>query len=359
MKDFNLSDWALEHRSLVWYFMLIFMVAGVISYVNLGREEDPAFTIKTMVVQANWPGASVDETLQQVTDRIEKKLEELDALDFTRSVTTAGKTIVFVNLKASTKASEVTDNWTQVRNMLNDIRTQFPDGVRGPFFNDRFGDVFGNVYAFTSDGLTHRQLRDYVEDVRARVLTVPNAGRVEIIGAQDEVIYLEFSTRQVSAMGLNQQAIVASLQAQNAITPSGVIETGPERVSIRVTGQFTSEESLKAVNLRVNGRFFRLSDVATIRRGYSDPPSSLFRYNGQEAIGLAIGMKPKGNLLEFGHALEAEMEKVVADLPVGVGVHLVADQPVIVEEAVSGFTKALFEAVVIVLAVSFVSLGMR
>ncbi|MGX5849453.1 efflux RND transporter permease subunit [Mesorhizobium sp. PL10] len=359
MKGFNLSDWALNHRSLVWYFMLVFVVAGIFAYLNLGREEDPNFTIKTMVIQANWPGASVNETVRQVTDRIEKKLEELDSLDFTRSVTTAGKTVIFVNLKDTTKARDVVANWTQVRNMVNDIWAQFPQGVQGPFFNDRFGDVFGNIYAFTSDGLSPRQLRDYVEDVRTQILTVPNAGKVDLVGAQDEAIYLEFSTRQIAALGLNQQAIVTSLQDQNAITPSGVIESGPERVSVRVGGQFTSEESLRGINLRVNDRFFRLSDVATIRRGYADPPTALFRFNGQDAIGLAIGMKPNANLLEFGAALEKKMDEVLADLPVGVGVHLVADQPVIVEEAVSGFTQALFEAVAIVLAVSFISLGMR
>jgi multidrug efflux pump subunit AcrB len=243
--------------------------------------------------------------------------------------------------------------------MVNDIKAQFPQGVQGPFFNDRFGDVYGNIYAFTSDGLTPRQLRDYVEDVRTKILTVPNAGKVDLVGAQDEAIYLEFSTRQIAALGLNQQAIVASLQAQNAITPSGVIQSGPERISVRVGGQFTSEDSLRAINLRVNDRFFRLSDVATITRGYVDPPAALFRFNGQDAIGLAIGMKPNANLLKFGEALHQEMNKVLADLPVGVGVHLVADQPVIVEEAVSGFTRALFEAVAIVLAVSFISLGMR
>jgi multidrug efflux pump subunit AcrB len=359
VKRFNLSDWALEHRSLVWYFMLVFVVAGVFAYINLGREEDPSFTIKTMLIQANWPGASVDEQAKQVTDRIEKKLEELDKLDFTRSVTTAGRTIVFVNLKDNTKARDVVPTWLQVRNMIEDIKPQFPQGVLGPFYNDRFGDVFGNIYAFTSDGLSPRQLRDYVENVRAEVLTVPNAGKVELIGARDEVIYLEFSTRQIAALGLNQQQIIASLQAQNAIAPSGVIQSGPEQVSVRVTGQFSSEESLRAINLRVNNRFFRLSDVATITRGYTDPPASLFRFNGEDAIGLAVGMKPNANLLDFGKALEHKMEEVKGELPIGVGVHLVADQPLIVEEAVSGFTRALFEAVAIVLAVSFVSLGVR
>ena len=359
MNGFNLSDWALEHRSLVWYFMIVFMIAGVFAYLGLGREEDPAFTIKTMIVQANWPGASVEETITQVTDRIEKKLEELDALDYTRSITTPGRAVVFVNLKPTTRAADVVPTWNQVRNMINDIRQTFPEGVVGPFFNDRFGDVYGNIYAFTSDGLTPRQLRDYVEIARSRILTVPNAGKVDLIGAQDEAIYLEFSTRQVAALGINQQAVIQSLQEQNAITPSGVIEAGPERVSVRVTGAFASEESLRGINLRVNDRFFRLSDIATIRRGYVDPPTSLFRFNGEDAIGLAIGMKPGANLLEFGEHLTEEMRKIVSDLPIGVGVHLVADQPLVVEEAVSGFTRALFEAVAIVLLVSFVSLGIR
>jgi multidrug efflux pump subunit AcrB len=359
VNSFNLSEWALRHRSLIWYFMLVALIAGVMSYANLGREEDPAFTIKTMVIQAQWPGASVDDTINQITDRIEKKLEELDSLDYTRSITTPGQTTIFVNLKDTTKGPLVPAIWLQVRNMTADIRGQFPDGVVGPFFNDRFGDVYGNVYAFTADGLTHRQLRDYVEGVRARVLTLPSAGRVDLIGAQDEAIYLEFSTRQIAALGLDQQAVLATLRAQNAISPSGVIQAGPERISVRVSGQFTSEESLRSINLRVNDRFFRLSDVATITRGYVDPPASLFRVNGQPAIGLAIGMKPNSNLLKFGAALDDAMKKIIGDLPIGVGVHLVSDQPAVVEEAVGGFTEALFEAVGIVLIVSFVSLGLR
>ena len=359
MKKFNLSDWALNHRSLNWYFMLVFVVFGVMSYVELGRQEDPDFTIKTMLIQAQWPGASVEDTVNQVTDRIEKKLEELDSLDFTRSVTTAGKTTVFVNLKDSTKARDVPIIWIQVRNMIADISPQFPSGVVGPFYNDRFGDVFGNVYAFTADGISFRQLRDYVEGVRSRILTIANAGKVDLIGAQNEVVYLEFSTRKLAALGIDKQAVLQTLQEQNAIAPSGVIEAGPERITLRVDGQFRTEKDIEDVNLRVNGRFFRLSDIATVTRGYQDPPETLFRFEGQPAIGLAIGMKAGGNLLHFGDALRAEMRSTVAKLPVGVGVHLVADQPKVVEEAVGGFTRAFFEAVAIVLAVSFVSLGVR
>lgn len=358
-EPFNLSDWSLRHRSMIWYFMIVFLLAGAFSYIGLGREEDPNFTIKTMLVQAQWPGASAEETTLQVTDRIEKKLEELESLDFTRSVTRPGVTTVFVNLRDTTKARDVPRIWEEVRSMIGDIRPNFPEGVQGPFFNDRFGDVYGNIYAFVSDGLTQRQLRDIVEDIRAKVLTVRNVGRVEVLGAQDEAIYLEFSTRQIAALGLDQQQIIDTLRAQNAISPSGVIQAGPERVSVRVSGQFASEDSLSAVNLRINDRFFPLSDVATITRGYVDPPSALFRANGQPAIGLAIGMRAGSNLLEFGEALEAEMERVTAELPIGVDVIRVADQPVVVDEAVSQFTRALFEAVAIVLAISFISLGLR
>jgi multidrug efflux pump subunit AcrB len=359
VKKFNLSDWALEHRSLVWYFMLVFVLAGVFSYLNLGREEDPNFTIKTMVISAQWPGASAEEVARQVTDRIEKKLEELDNLDHLRSQTVAGRTTIFVELVPETKARNVEPTWVRVRNMIGDIKGEFPSGVVGPFFNDRFGDVYGNIYAFTSDGLSQRQLRDLVEDARAKVLTVDNIGKVDVIGAQDETIYLEFSTRQIAALGIDQQSIIKTLQSQNAVTQSGFVNAGPERVALRVSGQFTSEDSLRSINLRVNNRFFPLTEVATIRRGYVDPPSSLFRFNGQPAIGLAIGMKTGANLLHFGEALDAQMKRVVADLPVGVDVHRVSDQPAVVDEAVSGFTSALFEAIAIVLVISFISLGLR
>ncbi|MCF1482147.1 MULTISPECIES: efflux RND transporter permease subunit [Rhizobium/Agrobacterium group] len=359
MKKFNLSDWALEHRSLVWYFMMVFSLAGVLAYIGLGREEDPSFTIKTMVIQAQWPGASAQEVTQQITDRIEKKLQELESLDYTRSITTAGQTIVFVNLLDTTKARDVPATWLRVRNMVQDVQGDFPSGVVGPFYNDRFGDVYGNIYAFTSDGLTHRQLRDLVESARTKLLTVPNIGKVDIVGTQDEAIYLEFSTRKIAALGIDQSAIIATLQAQNAVTQSGFIDAGPERIALRVGGRFISEDSLRSINLKVNDRFFPLTDVATISRGYADPPTSMFRVNGKPAIGLAIGMKAGANLVNFGKALDKTMAGVIQDLPVGVSVDRVADQPAVVEEAVSSFTHALFEAIVIVLAISFISLGLR
>ncbi|WP_448951257.1 efflux RND transporter permease subunit [Labrys neptuniae] len=359
MSGFNLSDWALKHRSFIWYLMIASVIAGALSYMRLGREEDPSFDIKTMVVQVNWPGATLEETLDQVTDRIEKELQQIGALDFTKSYTRPGTATIMVNLKDTTNGRALSDAFYQIRKHVNDIWYTLPSGVQGPFFNDEFGDVYGNVYAFTADGIDFRQLRDYVEEVRNRALAVPNAGKTQILGAQDEVIYLDFDTARLASLGVDRQAVIASLQAQNSVSAAGVIQAGRDRVSVRVDGGFKSEQDLRAINLRVNDRFFRLSDVAAITRGYVDPPTSLFRFDGKPAIGLAIAMAPNGNLLDFGEALKQAMAEVTATLPIGVGVHLVSNQPAVVEEAIAGFTQALLEAVIIVMAVSFVSLGLR
>ncbi|MCD5982862.1 efflux RND transporter permease subunit [Pseudomonas sp. CDFA 610] len=357
--NFNLSEWALKHQSFVWYLMFVALLMGVFSYMKLGREEDPSFTIKTMVIQTRWPGATVDETLEQVTDRIEKKLEELDSLDYVKSYTRPGESTVMVFLRDTTDAKAIPEIWYQVRKKIDDIRGQFPQGLQGPAFNDEFGDVYGSIYAFTADGFSMRQLRDYVEKVRVDIRSVEGLGKVEMVGQQDEVIYLNFSTRKLAALGLDQRQVVQSLQSQNAVTPAGVIEAGPERISVRTSGQFASEKDLAAVNLRLNDRFYRLSDIADISRGYTDPPKPLFRYNGKPAIGLAIAMKKGGNIQAFGKALHERMDATTAELPVGVGVHKVSDQAEVVDKAVGGFTSALFEAVIIVMVVSFISLGVR
>ncbi len=356
---FNLSEWALKHQSFVWYLMFMAVVAGIFSYMNLGRAEDPSFAIKTMVIQTRWPGATVDETRLQITDRIEKKLEELDSLDYVQSYTRPGESTVFVFLKDTTKADAIPHIWYEVRKKIGDIRGDFPQGIQGPGFDDEFGDVYGTIFAFTGDGFTMRQLRDYVEQVRTGIRDVPNRGKVMTIGEQDETFYLNFSTRKLAALGLDQQHVLESLQAQNAVTPAGVIEAGPERMSVRTSGQFHSVEDLEAVNLRVNDRFYRLADIAEISRGYVDPSAPMFHYNGKPAIGLAIAMIDGGNIQEFGKQLQQRIDDLTAELPVGVGVHMVSDQAQVVEVAVGGFTSALFEAVVIVLAVSFLSLGLR
>ena len=355
----NLSDWALRHRPLVWFFMVLIVAAGLFSYKRLGRNEDPAFTFKTMVVQAAWPGATVDEMIKQVTDRIEKKLQETPELDFTRSYTTAGITTVFVNLLGSTRSRDVPDKWYQVRKKIGDIRGTLPAGVVGPGFNDEFGDTYGILYAFTADGFTQRQLRDYVEGARSTLLQIHDVSKIDVFGAQDEKIYVEFSARQLAGLKLDRQALIAALQAQNAVTPAGVVQTADERILVQVTGRFRSEEDLLRVNFVVDGRIFRLSDIATVKRGYSDPPQPLFRYNGTPAIELGIAMRSGGDVLALGRNVEAAMTKITANLPVGIEPRLVADQPRVVESAVNDFMEALLEAIAIVLGVSFLSLGLR
>ncbi|WP_418024409.1 efflux RND transporter permease subunit [Paracoccus sp. TD-10] len=358
-RGFNLSDWALHHRSLVWFLLIVSMVAGTLGYLRLGREEDPNFTIKIMVISASLPGATIEDTLEQVTTRIETKLEELDELKFTRSVTMPGQSVVYLELDPTIRGPQVPEVWKRVRNMMSDIRPEFPQEFQGFQFNDDFGDVFGNIYAFTSDGFTQRELRDRVEDIRKQVQALPMAGKTLLLGVRKERIFLEFSSARLAAMGLNHNQVVQTLALQNAISPSGIVQAGPEQVLVRVGGQFDDAAAIAAVNLRVGDRFFNIGDVATVTRGYEDPPSALFRYNGKEAIGLQIGMREGGNILEFGQEVDALMAEVARGLPIGIEMAKFADQPHVVDEAVGHFVQALAEAVAIVLLVSFVSLGLR
>jgi multidrug efflux pump subunit AcrB len=355
----NLSDWALRHRSLVAYFMIVAVIAGVLSYFRLGRNEDPAFIIKTMVVQAAWPGATVEETTKQVTERLERQLQETPHLDFLRSFTRAGVTTIFVNLKGSASAKEVADTWYQVRKNIGDIRHTLPDGVVGPGFNDDFGDTFGIIYGFTSDGFTQRELRDYVEDIRSKLLLVPDVSKIEMLGAQDEVIFIEFSKRQLATLGIDRSALIAALQAQNIVRPSGAIQTGTERISLRVSGGFQTEQDIANINFAAGGRMLRLSDIAQVRRGYSDPPQPLFRINGEPAIGLAIAMREGGDILALGRNIKQAMDRITADLPIGIEPSLVADQAVVVHKAIGEFMTSLLQAIAIILVVSFISLGVR
>lgn len=358
-RRFNLSDWALHHRSLVWFLLIISMVAGTLSYLRLGREEDPNFTIKVMVISASLPGATIEDTLNQVTTRIETKLEELDELKFTHSVTMPGQSVIYLELDPTIRGPEVPEVWKRVRNMMSDIRPDFPKEFQGFQFNDDFGDVFGNIYAFTTDGFTQRELRDRVEDIRKQVQALPMAGKTALLGVRKEQIYLEFSSARLAALGLNHNQVVQTLAVQNAISPSGIVQAGPEQVLVRIDGQFDDAGSIAAVNLRVGDRFFNIGDVATVQRGYEDPPSALFRYNGKPAIGLQIGMRDGGNILEFGRQVDGLMNEVARNLPIGIEMAKFADQPHVVDEAVGHFVQALAEAVAIVLLVSFISLGLR
>jgi multidrug efflux pump subunit AcrB len=356
---FNLSEWALNNRSLTVYLMIVAVLAGLFAFVRLGRNEDPSFVIKTMVVQAAWPGASVDDMLKQVTERLERTLQETPKLDFLRSFTRAGVTTIFVNLKDNTAAREIPDIWYHVRKSIGDMRHTLPSGVVGPGFNDEFGDTFGIIYGFTADGFTHRELRDYVEDVRSKLLHVRDVSKIEILGAQDEKIFVEFSMEELASLGIDRSALIAALQAQNVVQPAGSIQTGNETLSLRVSGAFRSEQDVANVNFAFGGRMLRLSDIARVRRGFADPPQPLFRVNGEPAIGLAIAMREGGDILALGKNIKRAVAEVSADLPIGIEPKLVADQAATVESAISEFMTSLWQAVGIILAASFVSLGLR
>lgn len=356
---FNLSDWALRHTSMIWYLILVSLLAGAFGYSQMGREEDPSFTVKTMIIQAALPGATAEETVTQVTERIEKKLQELENLKFTRSETKPGVATVYVELTAETKAPAVAATWQRVRNMMGDISHDFPKEFKGFAFNDNFGDVFGNIYAFTYDGFTPSEAKHWAETVQNAVLQLGDTGKADLVGTQDPVIYLEFSARKLASLGLDAAAVLNTLSSQNAIVPSGVIRTAGEKVTVRVSGSFTGAKELAATTLRVGDTFFVLSDVATVTAGYVDPAKALYRYNGKPAIALIVGMRAGANILHFGEALDHVMEQMATTLPIGIDLHKVADQPTVVEESVNHFLRALVEAVVIVLGVSFVSLGVR
>ncbi len=359
MNRFNLSEWAIRHRSLVTYFMLMIVVAGVGSYLRLGRSEDPDFTVKTMVVQVAWPGATVHDTIEQITDRLERKLEETPSLDYLKSYTTAGKATIFVALKDSTRPAQVPDIWYQVRKKVYDIRNDMPQGIVGPFFNDEFGDTYGIVYGFTADGFTDRELRDYVDNVRKQLLQLPDISKIDVLGAQDERVYVEFSTEQLAGLGIDRAALIAALHAQNAVTPAGVVQTGDEKILVRVSGAFRSVQDILAVNFVAHDRIIRLGDIAHVTRGPADPAQPMFRVNGKKGIGLAIAMRKGGDIMALGKNIKRAMTEIKANLPVGIEPTLMADQPVTVAHAVDDFMEALWEAIAIVLGVSLVALGLR
>jgi len=355
----NLSDWALKHRSFIVFTMIAITLGGLTSYFRLGRSEDPAFTFRAMIVQAAWPGATLDDTLSQVTERLERKLQETKGLDYLRSYTSPGLTTIFVHLKGSTTATEVPDIWYQVRKNIGDIRRTLPQGVVGPGFNDDFGDTYGIIYAFSADGFSHRELRDYVEGIRSKLLQVPDVSKIEILGAQDENIYVEFSTRQLAGLGIDRAALIAALQAQNAVIPAGSVQTGDEKLSILVTGAFESENDLLDVNFPSNGRLIRLRDIAEVRRSTSDPPQPMFGANGKPAIGLAIAMRDGGDILALGENIKTAVGEGMAGLPLGIDATLVSDQPVVVKNAINEFMESLWQAIAIIMACSIVSLGLR
>jgi multidrug efflux pump len=356
---FNLSALALKYRELTLFFIVVVALGGIVAYFQLGQREDPDFTFRAMVIRTLWPGATAEQVDRQITDRIEKKLQETPYYKWTRTHSKPGESLIILELLDTAAPKDVPEIWYQVRKKLSDIRHTLPPEALGPFYNDEFGDVFGSIYAFTADGFSLSELRDYVERVRQELLRLPNVSKIDLIGVQDDKIYVELSSKKLAALGIDPQAIGQALAAQNAVVAPGSVETREASVALRVTGQLDSVRAVSDLLLRAGGQTFRLGDIARVARGYADPPVSTMRFRGREGIGLAVSMTRNGDVLKLGEDLKREMARLRGELPVGIEFEQVSDQPAVVKNSVGEFMRALGEAVAIVLAVSFLSLGAR
>ena len=359
MSRFNLSEWSLAHRGLVFYLIAMLTVVGAFACQRLGQSEDPPFTFKVMVVRTLWPGATAREVELQLTDRIEKKLQEAPNMERLMSYSKPGESVVLFEMKGSAPASAVPETWYQVRKRVGDIRATLPTGIQGPFFNDEFGDVLGNIYALQGEGFLYSDLKTQADRIRQRLLQVPNIAKVELIGAQEEKLWIEISNVRLAALGLDPQTVFAAIQQQNAVVSAGAFETATDKIQLRVSGGFDSTEQVRDLVLRTGARSLRLGDIARVWRGYADPPSPSMRYGGRPALGLGIAMSARGNIVDLGRDLDVALRAIRADLPVGLELNTVCDQPVTVKKALREFLHSLAEAVLIVLAVSLASLGWR
>ena len=356
---FNLSRWSLQHIPLIRYLMVVLLLGGILSYNRLGQDEDPPFTFRAMVVRANWPGATALQMADQVTDKLEKKLQETPFIDRIRSYSKPGETLIILQLRESTPPREVQNAWYQVRKKIGDIRGTLPGGVVGPFFNDEFGDTFGSIFALSGDGFSYAEVKEYADFVRQQLLKVPTVSKVEQYGVQDEKLYIEFSHKRFSQLGIPFETVVAQINAQNAVEATGVLVTPSDNLQVRVTGALRSVQDLENLQLRVNGSSFRLGDFATVKRGFRDPPQDKMRFNGREVIGLGISMDRGGNIIDLGTHLQKALSEIRGKLPVGIELQQVTNQPEAVARSVNEFVHVLIEAVLIVLAVSFIALGLH
>lgn len=357
--SFNLSAWALQNRQIVLYLMILLGAVGALSYSKLGQSEDPPFTFKAMVVQTNWPGASAEEVARQVTERIEKKLMETGDYDRIVSFSRPGVSQVTFMAREDIHSSEIPELWYQIRKKISDIRATLPQSIQGPFFNDEFGTTYGNIYALTGKGFDYAVMKDYADRLQLQLQRIRNVGKVELIGLQDEKIWIDLSNTKLATLGLPLAAVQKALEEQNAVASSGFFETASDRVQLRVSGRFDSVEEIRDFPIRVGDRTFRIGDVAEVRRGFNDPPAPRMRFMGEDAIGLAVAMKPGGDILVLGKALETEFARLQQSLPAGLELRKVSDQPAAVRTGVGEFIRVLAEALVIVLLVSFFSLGLR
>lgn len=357
MKGLNLAEWAIRHKQIVYFFIIAIITGGLWSYFHLGRSEDPDFTIRQAVVTAAWPGASAQQITQQVTDPLEKKLQDTKGLDYIKSFTHDGKTVIYVNLKDSVPKEEIQTRWHEIRNLVNDEWGSLPSGVMGPYINDRFNDVYGSIYAVTGDGFSYEEKRKYAENIRRRLTGVEDVQKVELLGVQKQEIYVEMDQNKLASFGMRPSDVFAMLQQQGAMMPAGMIHTDSRNVAVRVEGLLDTVESLKELPIHVGERSFHLGDVASVTQMYADPETSLMYFNGKPAVGIAVSMAPGGNNLVLGKNLEKEIEKEKSELPAGLDIEQVADQPSVVNDSIHEFTKSLLEAIVIVMAASFLSLG--
>ncbi|WP_153159968.1 efflux RND transporter permease subunit [Zoogloea sp. 1C4] len=356
---FNLSEWALRHQPLVRFLIVLLALVGVLSYQKLGQSEDPPFTFKVMVVRTEWPGASAREMEEQVTDRIEKKLQEVPNVDYLRSYSRPGESVVLFVAKDSTPGKDVPDIFYQVRKKIGDIRGTLPTTIRGPYFNDEFGDVFGNIYALTGDGFDYAQLKAETDKIRAELLRVPSVAKVDLIGEQEQRVYVSLSNARLATLGLDVQTVTTALAQQNAVVPGGYFETRDERIYLRPSGAFDTVEAIRDMTIRAGGRELRIGDIATVRRGFVEPPAPGFRFQGQDALGLGVSMAKGGDIIALGANLKETTARIQAKLPVGMELKEVASQPEAVQRSISEFVHSLAEAVIIVLVVCFFSLGLR
>ena len=359
MKRLNLAEWAIRHRQIIYFFIISIIIGGVFSYFRLGRSEDPNFTIREMVVAAAWPGATAEQITDQVTYPLERKLQDTKGLDYIKSFTHDGKTVIYVDLKDEVPASEVKQRWHDVRNAITDVWGDMPAGVMGPVINDRFDDVYGSIYALTGDDYSYEEKRKYAENIRRQLVLVPDVQQVKLLGVQEQMIYVEMDQNKLASFGLNPSDIYKVLQQQSAMMPAGTIHTNTRNVAIRVEGLLGTTAALENIPIHVGERSFHLGDVAKVTQTYTDPETSLMYFNGKPAIGIAVAMADGGNNLTLGKNLEAAVNRMKGDLPAGMEVSLVADQPKVVNNSIAEFTEALIEALIIVMAVSFLSLGLR
>jgi multidrug efflux pump subunit AcrB len=363
--SFNISRWALEHPALTRYLLIVLMALGVVAYFQLGQDEDPPFTFRAMVVQAVWPGATAQQMAEQVTDKIERSLQEAPYADIIRSYTKPGESVTIFQIKDSSPPKEVPQVWYQVRKRIGDMRATLPQGVIGPFFNDDFGDVYGSIFALSADGFSPEELRVFAENTRSRLLKVPDVAKVELFGAQAEKVYVELSAKRLAQLGIDLNTVLAQIGSQNAVEPAGVFDAGAQNLQVRVGGQFGSVQELERLPIRaVNAATgvasqLKLGDIAKIRRGYSDPPGVSVHHQGKTVIALGVAMAKGGDIIALGEKLTAEAAQIQAELPLGITLDRVQDQPQAVSRSVGEFVRVLIEAVVIVLAVSFIALGLH